>query len=533
MSETVASNDLPADDTTAPFDGGTVVDKAGPTEADHDRSDRMFTYLESTWPAETAEGMQKRQALLASIEELVNNWTSQLADGGSDDSWKAKIATFGSHSLGVVHPGSDIDTLCLCPLHVTRGDFFTKFVAVLEAHDGVTELSAISEAYTPVLKFKLHSISIDLLFVQLPTPLPEGDKAERMLMADEILKDLDEMSARCVNGYRVAHKILKLVPNQATFRQTLHFIKYWARRRMIYSNVLGYFGGITWSLLVARVCQLHPNALPSTLVCRFFSFFHQWNWSRPVCLCDIDEPTQIPGMAAFKVWNPRNNVADAQHLMPVITPAFPAMNSTHNVTETTKRIMMEEFRRAYEIAEKVESGQADWNDVNEQFPFFSRFDDVLALHMYGATDEVLLKFSRWVESKFRVLIWGLEALVGVQCHPNPVLYAHPGIGSQWPCGCVMYLAVEYRPDRGALPGMNVNFTDAARQFITVLGQWSKHEALTGRYMFHMKRMRTYFVPKLYGIDAPEFCTRTKRPRDPSPPPVGSPSQRHRSDLEAS
>ena len=42
-------------------------------------------------------------------------------------------------------------------------------------------------------------------------------------------------------------------------------------------------------------------------------------------------------------------------MMPVITPALPAMNSTYNVTETTKRILLEEFKRGYEMCRHVQN----------------------------------------------------------------------------------------------------------------------------------------------------------------------------------
>ena len=44
----------------------------------------------------------------------------------------------------------------------------------------------------------------------------------------------------------------------------------------IYSNALGYLGGVSWAMLVARVCQFYPNAAPSTLIEKFFFVFSNW-----------------------------------------------------------------------------------------------------------------------------------------------------------------------------------------------------------------------------------------------------------------
>jgi len=113
-----------------------------------------------------------------------------------------------------------------------------------------------------------------------------------------------------------------------------------------YLQVAGFLGGINLALLVGRICQLYPNALPNMLVSRFFRVYTQWRWPNPVMLCSIEE-----GSLGLSVWDPRRNPRDRYHLMPIITPAYPCMNSTYNVTTSTLRIMSDEFKRGSEICE--------------------------------------------------------------------------------------------------------------------------------------------------------------------------------------
>lgn len=45
------------------------------------------------------------------------------------------------------------------------------------------------------------------------------------------------------------------------------------------------------------------------------------------------------GFPMHSVWNPVTNPRDKAHLMPIITPAYPAMNSSYNVGEPQMRLI--------------------------------------------------------------------------------------------------------------------------------------------------------------------------------------------------
>jgi poly(A) polymerase len=87
-----------------------------------------------------------REVVLGRVAALVKKFVRKvsLARGLSEaaaDAAGGRIFTFGSYRLGVHGPGSDIDTLCVVPKHVSRDDFFDVFEPMLREVEGVSEVS--------------------------------------------------------------------------------------------------------------------------------------------------------------------------------------------------------------------------------------------------------------------------------------------------------------------------------------------------------------------------------------------------------
>ena len=143
-------------------------------------------------------------------------------------------------------------------------------------------------AYTPVIKFQMDGVKIDLIFARVGNPqwltehkiqvkqeyktinvdgirvcnpeFAELEETKEMELDDNLLIGLDETSGRSVNGVRVAQFLLSKVATSPSrlesFRLALRAVKEWARVHGLYSNVLGFLGGVNWAILVCWVCKV-------------------------------------------------------------------------------------------------------------------------------------------------------------------------------------------------------------------------------------------------------------------------------------
>lgn len=226
---------------------------------------------------------------------------------------------------------------------------------------------------------------------------------------------MDERCVRSLNGSRVTDDILRLVPSVPTFRIALRTIKLWAKCKCIYSNVMGFLGGVAWAMLIARICQLYPNACPAQIVARFFTIMYRWKWPQPVLLRPLEDgPLQV------RVWNPKLYPADRSHRMPIITPAYPSMCATHNVTDSTRAIMINEFKNGIEVVEKVMAGKGKWSDLFAKSDFFHSYKNYLQITSSSMSSESQLTWSGLVEAKLRQFVLKLELV-------DMINLAHPYI----------------------------------------------------------------------------------------------------------
>mmetsp|Transcript_13500 Transcript_13500/g.29905 ORF Transcript_13500/g.29905 Transcript_13500/m.29905 type:complete len:859 (+) Transcript_13500:44-2620(+) len=417
-----------------------VVNSSGPNETELSFDELFTAFSDKHIPLEPTEGIQRRERVLDRMGSLAGEWVKSVCsrqglDRDAVEAAGGQLFTSGSYRLGVHEPGADIDTILVAPNMCTREDFFgtnpefmtddggrdpLSLAERIRAHPDVTNFVPVEGAAVPILTFDWEGVNIDLLFARINSATaPQGLDID----SDKILDGVDSATEKSLNGPRVTNLIAALAkagsPDRyQVFLKVVRIVRKWAKARGLYSNKMGYWGGVNINIAVCLTLQLYPNACPASLLRRFFLVFKTWRWPSPVMLTKPHDA----GLG-LTVWSQHQGASQRQ-VAPIITPAYPAMNSTLAVSRQTLQIMHEEFCRGYDIIDRLwkdhqkgektgtssSSGDGDkdpcevFAELLEPSDFFINYPNYLSLCIAGPTLEDSQAWAGFVESRLRKLV---------------------------------------------------------------------------------------------------------------------------------
>lgn len=395
-----------------------ALDAAPASEYDVRSSNGLLKCVQALARLPSPEELGAKHLAISELHRLLDEWLRRAFPSRSGGQRASATLLFGgSWHLKVGLADSDLDVVALLPRFVTAELFFSALSAHLRGAAGVSALVAMTKAAVPILAFRLNGVRIDLLFAryswdEVPAHLP--------VHSDAVLEGMDAASIRSLSVPRVASLVLELVPNGSVFRATLRVIRLWAARRGVYSNKAGFLGGVSWTILVAFVCQMFPTAAVSALVHRFFAVLSTWSWPAPVLIAR--QAASPLADAPIAQWSPRTSHHDRAHLMPIISPGFPAVNTAVNVNLSTMRVLVDELARGKRIMDDLRakglSGPSAWHALLAPTDMLVRYDHHVLLELRADGEEALAEWASFVASRTRKLVETLQ-------HSTPLAAIHP------------------------------------------------------------------------------------------------------------
>lgn len=146
--------------------------------------------------------------------------------------------------------------------------------------------------------------------------------------------------------------MVQAVPSAAVFKCVLKLVRFWAKRRGIYSVNCGYFSGITLSVMVARVCQDFPELQPPCMLHKFFTRYADSDWRDPVQLQMKTKGRNLIASHLSALDRISNDV------MVVLVPIDEIKNTSYRVSDHTFQTICTELQRAKLILQKLAPASA-------------------------------------------------------------------------------------------------------------------------------------------------------------------------------
>jgi len=437
-----------------------VVDASTPTALELSFQSLLTSYMNMHVPLESTDGIRKRERVLDRLGNICTEWVQYLArEAGLPEDVirrsRGLLYTSGSYRLGIHEPDADMDIVLVCPNVCTRKEFFgsgyvspemmmdldsitdpkeqqalreslkkmrdpQSLAERIKKHPQVTNCIPIENATVPILTFDFDGVSVDLLFARIHSK-PVLTSTEFDIDDDAVLDGVDMATEKSLNGPRVTNLIAALVSahpeRYQNFLTVVRCVRKWAKARGLYSNKFGFWGGVNINIAVALVVQLYPNACAASLLRKFFLVFKSWRWPNPVILAKPHDAGY-----GLHVWTAGATVEARLHnVAPMITPAYPAMNSAASISRQTLQILIEEFSRAHDIMDRawrqhVACGgmylnqpqsyfaQAMLGPLFELSDFFISYPFYLSVCIVGPTEADAQTWAGFVESRLRKLV---------------------------------------------------------------------------------------------------------------------------------
>ena len=237
-----------------------------------------------------------------------------------------------------------------------------------------------------------------------------------------------------------------LPPVFSVFRGVLIYVKQWAKARGVYGNAYGFLGGISWTLLVAKICRDCPGASPTSVLQQFFISWSKYNWSLPVEL----EPRAIKGgpfryTLDMEVWDVRKSPAH----MAILTPTYPSMNTSHNVSHSGFHVLKKELTRAAGLCQEIVGGSSattfgsdDQEEMSKWWPlvssdiadeFHQDYPCLLQLDVLAAPSAQQNRWLELIHASLRHIVRhvenGVDAHVEMHLLPRNLLKQLPSVGA--------------------------------------------------------------------------------------------------------
>ncbi|PRP83367.1 poly(A) polymerase alpha-like [Planoprotostelium fungivorum] len=312
------------------------------------------------------------------------------------------VYPIGSSKLDIYNQESDLDALCCGSHSVQHIQFFRSLSEVIPQFEDIRIVHIALNANVPLARLLIGQMQIELSYCNVPQP--QG-------LTEVNLRGLSAASQRSICGLLDAEEMQRRIMHEkVVFCDTVRAIKYWAKRRGILSNGLGFLGGFSWSLLVMHIVDKYKPSTSESAVEMFFSRYANHDWS-----VSINRSKQ-------KFIRTPSRVSLRCDTREVTT--FPYKNTARNVTQSTLELMNVEVKRGDIIFKSDHGGDfmSRWKEIISPIEFYSTYKNYLRVDVSCPTEEGTVQCKGFINSHLVSFLLDMEA-IRLFVHPFTTIYS--------------------------------------------------------------------------------------------------------------